>query len=132
MNSLNRKKLGTVGAVAIDNKGRLAAGCSTGGTMFCFPGRVGDTAIYGAGVYCSEHIAISMTGEGDKILRRMTARLVEDLYLRTNNLKMAVDEAIQDMAMSEKGLCGIIAISRDLQYAHAHNTGNMAFACTVL
>jgi len=127
MSDLNKKKLGTVGAVAIDKKGRMAAACSTGGTKYCFPGRVGDTAIYGAGVYCSEHVAVAMTGEGDKVLRRMTARLVEDLFLKSGNLHQAVTDAAQDLERHENGYCGIIAVSSDRQYAHAHNTAYMAF-----
>lgn len=125
---LNRKKLSTVGAVAIDDLGRMAAACSTGGTMFCYPGRIGDTAIFGSGVYCSQHVAVALTGEGDKVLRRMTARIVEDVYLRTNDLALAVKEAVQDLENDENGQCGIIAVSKDRQFSHSHNTKHMAFA----
>lgn len=55
---LNAEHHGTVGAVAVDLKGNLAAGNSTGGTMFKAIGRIGDTAIIGAGIYADEDISI--------------------------------------------------------------------------
>ncbi|MGB9154133.1 MAG: isoaspartyl peptidase/L-asparaginase [Alphaproteobacteria bacterium] len=128
MDIINKKKLGTVGAVAIDESGNLAAACSTGGTKYCFPGRVGDTGVFGAGVYCSKHIAVALTGEGDKILRRMTAKLVETLYLQSGDLQQAVDAAAKDLLTAEDGYCGIIAVSSKRQSAHVHSTKFMAFA----
>ncbi|MFQ5909871.1 MAG: isoaspartyl peptidase/L-asparaginase family protein [Thermoplasmata archaeon] len=61
--------VGTVGAVAVDGKGKMAAGNSTGGTSFMLPGRVGDTPIIGAGIYCGSHGAVSATGIGEEIVR---------------------------------------------------------------
>lgn len=126
--STNVKKLSTVGAVAIDNNGILAAACSTGGTKYCYPGRVGDTPINGAGVYCSEYVAVACTGEGDKVLRRLTSKKVEEFYLQTGNLKTACDMAVQDLWDKEKGYVGIIAISSKGDYATANNTYFMASA----
>lgn len=126
--STNVKKLSTVDAVAIDNNGILAAACSTGGTKYCYPGRVGDTPIYGAGVYCSEYVAVACTGEGDKVLRRLTSKKVEEFYLQTGNLKTACDMAVQDLWDKEKGYVGIIAISSKGDHATANNTYFMASA----
>ncbi len=126
--STNVKKLSTVGAVAIDNNGMLAAACSTGGTKYCYPGRVGDTPIYGAGVYCSEYVAVACTGEGDKVLRRLTSKKVEEFYLQTGNLKTACDMAVQDLWDKEKGHVGIIAVSVKGEYATGNNTYFMASA----
>lgn len=126
--STNVKKLSTVGAVAIDNNGMLAAACSTGGTKYCYPGRVGDTPIYGAGVYCSEYVAVACTGEGDKVLRRLTSKKVEEFYLQTGNLKKACDMAVQDLWDKEKGYVGIIAVSAKGEYATGNNTYFMASA----
>ncbi len=125
-NEINVRKLSTIGAVAIDKDGRLAAACSTGGTKFCYPGRVGDTPIFGAGLYCSPHIAIACTGEGDKILRRLTARRVEDEYLRHGNLQKALDTAINDLFTAEKGYGGIIALTAGGETGFVHNTSFMA------
>lgn len=65
--------LGTVGAVALDQKGRLAAGTSTGGLRGKQGGRVGDSAVHGGGTWCSGECAISLTGDGDTILARSSA-----------------------------------------------------------
>lgn len=128
IDSINVKKLSTVGAVAIDNQGSLAAACSTGGTKYCYPGRVGDTPIFGAGVYCSKHVAVACTGEGDKVLRRLTAKKVEDFYLSCGDLQSATDQAIKDLKETENGYGGIIAVSNDGKYATSHSTHFMASA----
>jgi isoaspartyl peptidase/L-asparaginase-like protein (Ntn-hydrolase superfamily) len=125
---VNRLKMSTVGAVAIDDNGNMAAANSTGGTGYCFPGRVGDTPVFGAGLYCSEHVAVALTGEGDKVLRRLTAKRVEELYLKYNSLQRAADEAIQDLLQKEKGYGGIIAVARTGETAKAHSTSTMIFA----
>lgn len=124
----NKKRMSTVGAVAIDDQGRLAAACSTGGLAFGYPGRVGDTAIYGAGVYCSEHVAVACTGEGDKVLRRLTARRVEDGFLRHGSLQKAADEAVQDLLDKEKGYCGLIAVARTGEAVKAQSTNVLSFS----
>lgn len=128
MAGLDRKKLSTVGAVAIDDQGRLAAACSTGGLEFGYPGRVGDTAIYGAGVYCSKYVAVACTGEGDKILRRLTARRVEDEFLKTGNLQQAADTAAADLREETGGLCGLIAMAHTGESAIAMTTSFMSTA----
>lgn len=123
---LDRRKMATVGAVAVDNSGRLAAACSTGGLSYGYPGRVGDTAIYGAGVYCSKLVAVACTGEGDKVLRRLTARRVEEEFIRSGSLQEAADKAVQDLLKEEAGLCGIIAVSHDGQAVEAKSTSFMS------
>jgi beta-aspartyl-peptidase (threonine type) len=72
-------RLGTVGCVAVDGKGELAAATSTGGTGQCYPGRVGDTPIIGAGTYCTPRVAVSMTGIGERILVKLAAKRLADL-----------------------------------------------------
>lgn len=124
----DKKRMGTVGAVAIDDQGRLAAACSTGGLELGYPGRVGDTAIYGAGVYCSEHVAVACTGEGDKVLRRLTARQVEDGFLKHGSLQRAADDAVADLLNITKGYCGLIAVARTGEAAKSHSTSLMTFA----
>lgn len=125
---INKKRLSTVGAVAIDDQGRLAAACSTGGLSFGYPGRVGDTAILGAGVYCSPHVAVACTGEGDKMLRRLTAKRVEEGFLKHGSLRKAADDAVQDLLDSENGYCGLIAVASTGEAVSARSTTIMAFA----
>ena len=124
----NKKRLSTVGAVAIDERGKLAAACSTGGLGYGYPGRVGDTAILGAGVYCSPHVAVACTGEGDKLMRRLTARRVEDGFLKHGSLQKAADEAVRDLLDKEKGYCGLIAVAHTGETAMANSTNIMTFA----
>lgn len=124
----NIRKLGTVGAVVIDDNGNMAAACSTGGTKYCYPGRVGDTSLFGAGLYCSEHIAVACTGEGDKILRRLTAKKVEEIYLANGDIQKATDEAINDLKDKEGGYGGLVAIAADGKHAKAFSTLDMAYA----
>lgn len=126
--AINVKKLSTVGAVALDDDGILAAACSTGGTKYCYPGRVGDTPIYGAGVYCSEHVAVACTGEGDKVLRRLTAKKVEEFYRAHGDLQKAADDAIADLLQKENGYGGLICVSAKGESAFAHSTAFMAVA----
>ncbi len=126
MGDINKKKMGTVGAVALDDAGNLAAACSTGGLTYGYPGRVGDTAIYGAGVYCSNHVAVACTGEGDKMLRRLTARHVEDGFLKHGNLQQALDEAVEDLMREQNGYCGLIAVAADGQSGHSKSTTFMS------
>lgn len=128
IDDINVKKLSTVGAVALDDRGVLAAACSTGGTKFCYPGRVGDTPIFGAGLYCSQHVAVACTGEGDKILRHLTARRVEDGFLQHGDLQRAANEAISDLLKNQNGYAGLIAVSQKGETALAHSTSFMANA----
>lgn len=74
----NRTLLGTVGAVARDARGHFCAGSSTGGTAFMMAGRVGDSPIIGAGVYCGPAGAVTATGVGEEILKRVLSKYVYD------------------------------------------------------
>src|SRR5256886_11458646 len=68
----------TVGAVARDRRGRFAAGTSTGGTAFMLPGRVGDSPIVGSGLYAGPAGAVSATGFGAEIIKRVWSKFVYD------------------------------------------------------
>ncbi len=68
------EKHGTVGAVALDDLGRLAAATSTGGILNKYPGRVGDTPLVGCGFYADENAAISCTGHGEDFIRLLIAK----------------------------------------------------------
>ncbi|KAK2005981.1 N-terminal nucleophile aminohydrolase [Colletotrichum eremochloae] len=71
---------GTVGAVVLDSHGNVAAANSTGGMMLKPPGRVGDTAILGSGLYADERIAVTCSGGGESIITSMLASRVGNLY----------------------------------------------------
>lgn len=120
-------RFGTVGVVALDQSGHLAAGTSTGGLTAKRWGRVGDTPIIGAGTYASDtSCAVSGTGTGEYFIRLTVAReicaLVEYRHL---SLQAAVDDVIHRQLTAMAGDGGAIAIAPDGQVAWAFNTPGM-------
>uniref|UniRef100_A0AAY4AMT9 Isoaspartyl peptidase/L-asparaginase n=1 Tax=Denticeps clupeoides TaxID=299321 RepID=A0AAY4AMT9_9TELE len=97
----------TVGAVAVDHWGNFAAATSTGGLVGKWKGRIGDTAIFGAGIYADEKLALTCTGDGDVFLKETVAHKVATLYTHKGySLREACREVIH-----EKGFQGgIIAV----------------------
>ncbi len=120
-------KYGTVGVVALDQAGHVAAGTSTGGTTGERWGRVGDSPIIGAGNYASDaSCAVSATGTGEYFIRLTVAReicaLVEHKGL---SLQAAADEVIQNKLTALGGDGGVIAVAPDGQMAWSYNTSGM-------
>jgi len=103
---------GTVGAVARDQQGRLAAGTSTGGTMGQRRGRVGDSPLIGAGTWADDgSVAVSCTGDGEAIIRIAMAHEVEALVrLAGHSLEQACAEALAELER-RGGHGGLIAVS---------------------
>jgi isoaspartyl peptidase/L-asparaginase-like protein (Ntn-hydrolase superfamily) len=99
---------GTVGAVARDRRGRFAAGTSTGGTAFMLPGRVGDSPIVGAGLYAGPYGAVSATGFGEEIIKRVLSKFVYDRMAEGLAAQTAADRGL---ALFSKDIpIGIIAV----------------------
>jgi beta-aspartyl-peptidase (threonine type) len=118
-------RLGTVGAVALDALGRLAAATSTGGTGQCYPGRVGDTPIIGAGTYCTPRVGVSMTGVGERILVKLAAKRLADLVDATVSLEQAARRVLEEVGPG----AGLIALADDGSLVETRNTPFMAAAC---
>lgn len=120
-------KHGTVGAVALDKDGNLAAGTSTGGMMDKLPGRVGDSPIIGAGTYASNQTcAISCTGYGEYFIRYSAAHTVHCKMLYQNkSLSEAVHSVLFDELLPVGGTGGIIGIDRDGNVVMDFNTTGM-------
>jgi beta-aspartyl-peptidase (threonine type) len=121
---------GTVGAVALDQAGNLAAGTSTGGTELKMPGRVGDSPIIGAGTYANnESCAVSGTGVGEFFMRNIVAA---DICERVRYLHVSLQQAADDVVMKElvdiKGEGGVIALDRQGHAAMPFNTTGMMTA----
>jgi beta-aspartyl-peptidase (threonine type) len=120
-------KLGTVGCVALDAEGRLAAATSTGGTGQCYPGRVGDSPIIGAGTYCTPRLGVSMTGVGERIMLLLSAKRACDLVHAGRTPADAAREAIGEVDAAHSW-AGIIALAADGGMADFRNTPFMPVA----
>jgi beta-aspartyl-peptidase (threonine type) len=120
-------KFGTVGVVALDRQGNIAAGTSTGGTQAKQWGRVGDSPIIGAGTYASnQSCAVSGTGTGEYFIRLGIAREVCNLVsFKGMPLQQAADQVIHKELDALHGDGGLIAITPDGQLAWSFNTPGM-------
>jgi len=121
---------GTVGAVALDRAGNLAAGTSTGGTVLKMPGRVGDSPLIGAGTYANnQSCAVSGTGTGEFYIRNVVA---SDICARVRYLHVSIEQAADDVVMKElveqHGDGGVIAMDRQGHIAAPFNTAGMMTA----
>jgi beta-aspartyl-peptidase (threonine type) len=117
---------GTVGAVALDKDGNLAAATSTGGMTNKRPGRIGDTPVIGAGTYAkNQTCAISCTGDGEYFIRAAVAHEVSALMeYRGMKLQEAAQTAL-DQAKKIGGSGGLIAIDKNGEIALPFNTNGM-------
>jgi len=117
---------GTVGAVALDQNGNLAAATSTGGTTNKRPGRIGDSPVIGAGTYADNATcAVSATGDGEYFIRATVGRDVSALMeYRGMSLKDAAQGALDKVAKLG-GAGGLIAIDRQGDMALPFNTAGM-------
>ena len=118
----------TVGAVALDAKGNLAAGTSTGGTLNKAPGRVGDSSLIGCGCYADNlSAAVSLTGWGEPIMKLVLGKWATDRVAAGAAPELAARQAIQYLFTRLGGHGGIILLGPDGQYGIAHNTPGMAW-----
>lgn len=120
-----KKHFSTVGAVAIDRDGDLAAGSSTGGVALMLPGRVGDTPIIGAGVYADNASgAVACTGKGEDIIRVCLAK--EASMRMCGSAPVPAARGALKKILSIGGEAGLIAIKRTGAFAIMHTTAYMA------
>ncbi|HEY0612967.1 MAG TPA: isoaspartyl peptidase/L-asparaginase [Chitinophaga sp.] len=120
-------KFGTVGAVALDKQGNLAAATSTGGMTNKKFGRIGDAPIIGAGTYANNATcAISCTGWGEFFIRLCVAKTVSDLMeYKELPLQQAANEMIMEKVPALGGDGGLIAIDKNGNIAMPFNTAGM-------
>jgi len=120
-------KFGTVGVVALDKQGNIAAGTSTGGITAKMWGRVGDSPIIGAGTYADNRsCAVSGTGTGEYFIRLTVARTICALVqYKGMSLQAAADEVIQHQLTDMKGDGGVIAIDTKGDMVWSFNTPGM-------
>jgi beta-aspartyl-peptidase (threonine type) len=126
-NNNNDGMYGTVGAVALDRTGNLAAATSTGGMSNARYGRIGDSPIIGAGTYANNRTcAVSTTGHGEFFMRALTAHDISAMMeYRAMSLRQATDVAIYNCLTELGGTGGLIAIDREGNIALPFNTPGM-------
>jgi beta-aspartyl-peptidase (threonine type) len=118
----------TVGAVALDIHGNLAAATSTGGTLNKTPGRVGDSSLIGCGCYADNlAAAVSLTGWGEPIMKLVLGKWATDRVAAGTPPEIAAREAISYLYNRLGGHGGIILLGPDGRFGLAHNTPAMAW-----
>jgi L-asparaginase/beta-aspartyl-peptidase (threonine type) len=123
------RNTGTVGCLALDETGALAAGTSTGGTHGKLPGRVGDSPIPGAGVWADQTAAVSCTGQGEMFIRAaVAAQVALRMRLADQSLEEAAKASLAEVA-ALGGWGGLIALSAGGEIAMPYNSAGMKRAC---
>jgi beta-aspartyl-peptidase (threonine type) len=118
----------TVGAIALDRNGHLAAATSTGGTVNKAPGRVGDSSLIGCGCYADDQsAAVSCTGWGEPIMKLVLGKWAADRVQSGAAPEMAAREAIGYLNSRLNGHGGMILLDARGRYGVAHNTPRMAW-----
>ena len=120
-------RLGTVGAVALDQDGNIAAGTSTGGMTNKRFGRIGDVPVIGAGTYAdNDTCAVSATGHGEYFIRSVVAHDIAALMRYSGkSLQEAVDSVVLEKLVEFGGSGGVISINRHGDIVMEHNTPGM-------
>ncbi len=118
----------TVGALALDAQGNLAAGTSTGGTLGKAAGRVGDSSLIGCGCYADNaSAAVSLTGWGEPIMKLVLGKWATDRVGAGHSPQHAAEEAIAYLHQRLQGHGGMILLDRDGRLGLAYNTPRMAW-----
>ncbi|MCX7730767.1 MAG: isoaspartyl peptidase/L-asparaginase, partial [Candidatus Caldatribacterium sp.] len=123
---LRRLRFGTVGAVALDASGHIAAGTSTGGIEMQLPGRVGDSPIVGCGTFAWEWGGVSMTGEGEGIVKLGLARKIAE-WMEEMSAQEAVNRGME-LARRFGVVCGAIAVRKTGDVGFGEQGGKLTFA----
>lgn len=119
----------TVGAVALDSSGNIAAATSTGGTLNKAPGRLGDSSLIGCGCYAdNQSAAVSLTGWGEPIMKLVLAKWAADRVASGNLPQWVAAEAMNYLKDRVSGHGGIIVLDSQGRFGLAHNTPRMAWA----
>lgn len=127
-----RFSFGTVGAVAVDKEGNVAAGTSTGGISLKIPGRIGDSPLIGSGNYAdNEAGACSATGIGEAAIRLVIAKTTCEIMRHGETPQKAAEAAIKEVnrrIRTKANQMGLIAINTQGRIGAAHNTRHMCWA----
>ncbi len=117
----------TVGALALDGTGNVAAACSTGGVLLKLPGRIGDSAIMGAGLYADNRLgAATATGIGELAIRSVLSKTTVEMMTRST----AEDAAVEAVRIAGKKIgrgIGLITLDRRGEFGAAHDTSHLCW-----
>ena len=120
---------GTVGAVAIDAYGNIAAATSTGGVPFKLPGRVGDSCLIGCGLYADNKVGgVSATGHGESIIKIVISKVVCELLGKGLTAQKAAQEGVKMLERKINGRGGVIVLDKKGSIGISYNTPKMARA----
>lgn len=119
------RKMGTVGAVALDRAGHLAAATSTGGMTNKLPGRVGDSPVLGAGCYADDTVAVSCTGTGEVFIRLGAAQEISARMRYLGEDLAAASRAVMARVGELGGSGGLVAVDRNGQICLPFNAEGM-------
>jgi beta-aspartyl-peptidase (threonine type) len=122
----------TVGAVAMDIDGNIAAGTSTGGIPFKLPGRVGDSSLIGCGLYADNSVGgVSATGHGEAIMRMTLSRVVCQYLEKGLNAQKSAERSIELLKRKINGRAGVIVLDKNGEIGVSYSTPKMARAFLV-
>ena len=122
-------KNGTVGAVAIDSDGNIAAATSTGGIPFKFPGRVGDSCLIGCGLYADNQVGgVSATGYGESIIKIALSKVVCELLGNGLTAQKSAEEGVRRLERKINGRGGVIVLVKKGNIGISYNTPKMTRA----
>jgi beta-aspartyl-peptidase (threonine type) len=122
-------KNGTVGAVAIDSNGNIAASTSTGGVPFKLSGRVGDSCLIGCGLYADNRVGgVSATGYGESIIKIVLSKVVCELLGKGLTAQKAAEEGVKMLERKINGRGGVIVLDKKGSVGISYNTPKMARA----
>jgi L-asparaginase / beta-aspartyl-peptidase len=122
------KQFDTVGALAMDGRGDLAAADSTGGVSLKLPGRIGDSPVLGAGLYADNHSgAATATGTGEQAMRLLISKTACDLMRQQPGPVAATKVIGISTKIFGRGM-GIITLDKNGRFGAAHNTRNLCWA----
>jgi beta-aspartyl-peptidase (threonine type) len=120
---------GTVGAVALDQAGHIAAATSTGGIKVKIPGRVGDSPLIGCGAIAEDRLGgVSATGEGEKLMQVMMSRTASEYLKAGLDAQAACEAAVRDLASRVNGRGGVICVDAAGRVGFAYNTTHLTSA----
>ena len=122
-------KNGTVGAVAIDAHGNIAAATSTGGIPFKLPGRVADSCLIGCGLYADNQVGgVSATGYGESIIKIVLSKVICELLGKGLTAQKAAEEGVERLERKINGRGGVIVLDKKGNVGISYNTPKMARA----